>query len=155
MLEEHWSAAAQKLDFALKMPGVSLDVSLAMGECLMQLGNYKEAIQHFTLVIRHRPKSIISWESLIRCLYYGEYYEEALEQVAAARKITSNKPVFLYYQSAINLAAGKFKEGMLFLEAALEAAPKSLKKFIALDAQLLKYQQVIDLVSRYRKNTRT
>jgi tetratricopeptide (TPR) repeat protein len=155
MYENQWATAAQKLEYALKMPGSSLDCSLAMGECLMQLGNYREAIHHFSLVIRNRPKNIQSWESLIRCLYYGEFYDEALEQVVAARKLTSNKPVFLYYQSAINLASGRFKEGLLFLEAALETAPRSLKKFISLDPSLLQHQQVVDLVARYRKNIRS
>lgn len=156
MLEEQWVPAIKKLESALKRStGASSDILQAMGECKMQLGEYKEAIQYFSQVIRHRPKSMASWEHLIKCLYYGEFYEEAMEQILMARKFTNNKPVFLYYQSAVSIASGKLKEGLLLLETALEIYPKGLKKFIALDPALLHHQHVINLVSRYRKNLRT
>ncbi len=104
------------------------EYNLAMGECKMQLGEYKEAIQYFSNVVAHRPKNISSWEALIRCLYIGEYYDEALDQTAAAMSHTDNKPIFTFYLSAIYFAMGRPKEGLLQLEGAMSKSPKLLKK---------------------------
>jgi len=46
---------------------------------------------------------------------------------------------------------GKSKEGLLKLEAAMEKAPRSLKKFIELNPSILQNNQVVDLVARYKK----
>src|SRR5690606_21226945 len=117
--------------------------------CKMQLGEYREAIQYFSNVVRQRPKNVSSWESLIRCLYKGEYYDEAYEQVQAALKLTDKKPVFYFYLSAIQFARGRFQEGLLQLENALINAPRLLKKILELNPALLKYTQVVDLIARY------
>jgi protein involved in temperature-dependent protein secretion len=58
-----------------------------MGECKLQTGNIKDAIQFFTNVVRARPKNVSGWEALIRCLYNVEYYEEALEQVFCCNQV--------------------------------------------------------------------
>ena len=123
-----------------------------MGECKMQLGEFKEAIQYFSNVVTQRPKNISSWEALIRCLYTGGYFEEALTQVAAAMKHTDNKPIFRFYLSAIHFAMGKSKEGLLQLEAAMNKSPRLLKKLIDLNPAILQHQPVVDLVARYKKN---
>ncbi len=65
-------------DCAQSMHRLQPEYNLAMGECKMHTGEYKEAIQYFSNVVSQRPKNISSWEALIRCLYLGEYYEEAL-----------------------------------------------------------------------------
>ncbi len=70
----------------------------------MQMGEFREAIQYFSNVVAQRPKNISSWEALIRCLYIGEYYDEAVEQVDAAIRHTDNKPIFTFYLSAIYFA---------------------------------------------------
>ena len=72
------------------------EYNLAMGECKMQLGEFKEAIQYFSNVVRQRPRNVSSWEALIRCLYHGEFYDEALEQVEAALKVTEANPCSIF-----------------------------------------------------------
>ena len=81
-----------------------------------------------------------------------EYYEEALEQVLAAMKITEGKIIFVYYLSAVYFAMGKSKEALIQLEKALSKAPKLLKKFIELNPAILQNQQVVDLVAKYKRN---
>ncbi len=150
--EGHWVTGARQLQTALQMHRLQPEYNLAMGECKMQLGEYREAIQYFSNVVAQRPKNISSWEALIRCLYIGEYYEEALEQVAAAGKHTDNKPIFGFYLSAIYFAMGKSKEGLLQLENAMNKSPRLLKKLVDLNPAILQHQQVVDLVARYKKN---
>jgi tetratricopeptide (TPR) repeat protein len=152
MNEGQWGTATRQLQTALQIHRAQPEYNLAMGECKMQLGEHKEAIQYFSNVVAQRPKNISSWEALIRCLYIGEYYEEALEQVAAAMRRTDNKPIFIFYLSAINFAMGRSKEGLLQLEKGMSIAPKLLKKLIDLNPSILQLQQVVDVVARYKKN---
>jgi tetratricopeptide (TPR) repeat protein len=152
MNEGQWVTAIKQLETALQIHRMQPEYNLAMGECKMQLGDYKEAIQYFSNVVRQRPKNISSWEALIRCLYNGGYYEEGLEQVKAAMKHTENKPLFIFYRSALFFAMGKYKEGCIHLEKGMNVAPKLLKKLIDLNPALLQHQQVVDLVARYKKN---
>ncbi len=65
----------------MRIHSMQPEYNLAMGECKMQLGEFKEAIQYFSNVVRIRPRNISSWEALIRCLYTAEFFDEALEQV--------------------------------------------------------------------------
>jgi tetratricopeptide (TPR) repeat protein len=150
--EQQWTMAVKQLETAMQIHRLQPEYNLAMGECKMQLGEYKEAIQYFSNVVRQRPKNISSWEALIRCLYHGEFYEEALEQVHAAIKITDARPIFIYYLSAIYFALGKSKEGLLQLERAMSLSPKMVKKFIELNPSLLRNQQVVDIIARYKRN---
>jgi len=151
--EQQWSMAVKQLESAMQIHRLQPEYNLAMGECKMQLGDYKEAIQYFSNVVRQRPRNISSWEALIRCLYQGEFYEEALEQAKAALKITEKKPIFLYYLSAILLALGKTKEALIQLETALEASPKLLKKLIHLNPAILRHQLVIDVIAAHKKKS--
>ncbi len=150
--EGHWVTGARQLQTALQMHRMQPEYNLAMGECKMQLGEYKEAIQYFSNVVAQRPKNISSWEALIRCLYTGQYFDEALDQVAAAVSNTDNKPIFGFYLSAIYFAMGKSKEGLLQLENAMNKSPRLLKKMIDLNPAILQHQQVVDLIARYKKN---
>ena len=150
--EGQWAMAVKQLETALQIHKMQPEYNLAMGECKMQLDEYREAIQYFSNVVRQRPRNISSWEALIRCLYSGGYYNEALEQVIAAIKHTDNKPLFIYYLSAVYLAIGKTKEGLLHLEKAMSMAPRLLKKLLELNPAILQHQQVVDIVARYRKN---
>jgi tetratricopeptide (TPR) repeat protein len=149
--EEQWSMAVKQLESAMQIHRLQPEYNLAMGECKMQLGDYKEAIQYFSNVVRQRPRNISSWEALIRCLYQGEFFEEALEQVKAALKITESKPIFIYYLSAILLALGKTKEALIQLETALHASPKLLKKLIHLNPAILRHQLVVDIIAHFKK----
>lgn len=150
--ELQWVTAVKQLETALRMHKLQPEYNLAMGECKMQLGEFKEAIQYFSTVVRQRPKNISSWEALIRCLYNGAYYEEALEQVNAAMQHTENKPLFIFYLSVIYFALGKSKEGLSHLEKAMVISPKLLKKMIDLNPAILQHQQVVDVIARFKRN---
>ncbi len=150
--EGQWTTAVKQLQTALQIHRLQPEYNLAMGECKMQLGEFKEAIQYFSTVVAQRPKNISSWEALIRCLYSGEYFDEALEQISAANRHTDNKPIFTFYLSAVYFAMGKMKEGLLQLEKGMSKTPRLLKKLIDLNPALLQHQQVVDLVARYKKN---
>src|SRR5688572_30693045 len=104
MNEEQYGTAIKQLETAMQIHRAQPEYNMAMGECKMQLGEYKEAIQYFSNVVSQRPKNLSSWEALIRCLYIGEYFDEALDQTNAAIKHTDNKPLFTFYLSAINMA---------------------------------------------------
>src|SRR6185503_11630645 len=97
--EGQWSTAVKQLHTALQIHRLQPEYNLAMGECKMQMGEFKEAIQYFSNVVRIRPRNISSWEALIRCLYNAEYFEEALGQVEEAIRITGGKPIFIFYLS--------------------------------------------------------
>ena len=149
--EEQWGQAVKQLEAAMQLHRPNPDYNLAMGECKMHLGEIKEAIQYFSVVVRSRPRNVAGWDALIRCLYKAKFYEEALEQIRAALKLTEGKPLFLFYYSAICFAMGKPKEGLLQLEKAMQNAPRLLKKFVELNPSILQNHQVVDLIARFRK----
>jgi tetratricopeptide (TPR) repeat protein len=150
--EDQWGQAVKQLEAAMRIHAMQPEYNLAMGECKMQLGEFKEAIQFFSNVVRIRPRNISSWEALIRCLYNAEYFEEALEQVETAIRITGGKPLFIFYLSAVFFALGKSREGLLQLENAMAKAPKLLKKLLELNPVILQYQPVVDVIARYKKS---
>lgn len=151
MLEEQWQQAAKQLENAMRIQRTIPEYNLAMGECKMNLNLFKEAIQYFGTVVRHKPKNITGWESLIRCLLKAEFNEEAFDQTVLALKATDGKPIFYFYASTILFAMGKTKEALLKLEMAMEKAPKLLKKFIELNPTILQNNQVVDIIARYKK----
>ncbi len=150
--EGQWVQGVKHLETALNLHPTQPEYNLAMGECKMQLNDIRQAIHYFSNVVRMRPKNISSWEALIRCLFAAGYFEEALEQVEAALRITEGKPIFLFYLSAVYFSLGKSKEAMLHLEKALSKAPKLVKKFIELNPSILQNQQVVDIIARYKRN---
>jgi tetratricopeptide (TPR) repeat protein len=149
--EEQWANATRQLENALRISSKQPEYNLAMGECKMQLGNFRDAIQYFSNVVRIRPKNISGWEALIRCLYIADFFEEALEQAQSAIRITEGKALFIFYLSAIYFALGKPKEGLLQLEKGMAKAPRLLKKLIELNPSILQYQSVVDIIARYKK----
>ncbi len=151
MNDQQWQQAVKQLESAMQINRNYPDYNLAMGECKMNLGEMREAIQCFSVVVRARPKSSAGWEALICCLYFGGFYDEAAEQVQAALRHTDNKPLFLYFYSSICFASGKTKEGLLQLERALHKSPKGVKKFVALNPSILQHQQVVDLLAKFRR----
>ena len=149
--EGQYGSAVKQLESALKIHRLQHEYNLLMGECKMQLEETKEAIQYLSTAIRVRPKNISGWESLIRCLYTAEYYQEARQQTLSAIKHTQAKPIFLYYLSAVLFAMQKSKEALLFLEKGLIASPKGVKKFVQLNPSILQNQQVVDMIARYKR----
>ena len=143
--------AVQYLESAMRIHRMQPEYNLAMGECLMELGNIKDAIIHFSNVVKAKPRGIGGWEALIRCLYKEDFLDEAIEQVDNAQQVAGNKPLFLFYKSAVLFAMGKSKEGLLLLQTAMEQAPRLLKKFIELNPIILQNQQVVDLIAYYKR----
>lgn len=150
--EGQWESCIKQLESAMKMRRLQTEYNLLAGECKMQLGLYKEAIQYFSNVVRTRPKNAGGWEALIRCLYKATYFEEALEQTEAAQRVTNDKPLFIFYKAAVLLGMGKAKEAILQLEQGMKSSPKLLKKFIELNPSILQNQLVVDVLARYKRN---
>lgn len=151
MLEEQWQSAVKQLDNAMRIHRSIPEYNLAMGECKMNLGQFKDAIQFFGTVVRNKPRGVAGWEALIRCLLKAAYYEEAIDQCLAALKATDGKPIFHFYHSSVLFSIGKSKEALLKLEQAMDKAPRLLKKFIELNPAILQNNQVVDIVARYKK----
>ena len=147
-----WESCIKQLETAMKIHRLQAEYNLLMGECKMQLGLFKEAIQYFSNVVRVRPRNAGGWESLIRCLYNAKYFEEALEQSTAALKVTGGKPLFIFYKAAVLFAMGKTKEAVLQLEEAMRQSPKLLKKFVELNPAILQNQLVVDVIARFKRN---
>ncbi len=150
--EQRWDSCVKQLENALKIHKLQPEYNLLMGECKMQSGLIKDAIQYLSNVVRIRPRNISGWEALIRCLYKTDYLDEASEQADAALRMTNEKPLFLFYKAAILLKAGQMKEALLQLENAMMRSPKLLKKFVELNPMVLQNQQIVDVVARFKRN---
>lgn len=150
--EGQWNSAVKQLEAALKIHRSQHEYNLLMGECKMQLNEIREAVQHLSTAVQARPRNVTGWESLIRCLYVGEYYTEARQQTLAAINQTNGKPIFLYYLSAVLFALNKTKEALLYLEKALSVSPKGVKKLVQLNPSILQKTQVVDMIARYKRN---
>ncbi len=144
--------AVKQLEAALKINRLQSEYHLLLGECKMQMGLMKDAILCFSTVVRNKPKNRAGWEALIRCLYQGGFYSEAKLQTLAAIEHTNNKPIFIYYLSAVLFGLNKSKEALLQLEKALQSSPKSLNKFIALHPSILQNPLVVDIIARNKRN---
>lgn len=150
--EGQWESCIKQLEHAIRIHRPQPEYNLLMGECKMELGLFKDAVQYFSNAVRSRPRNVAGWEALIRCLYRAGFMEEALEQANAALQVTSDKPIFLFYKASILLAMRKTREGILQLETAMSRAPRLLKKFIELNPSSLQHQQVVDVVARFKRN---
>lgn len=150
--EHQWESCIKQLEHAIKMHRPPAEYNLLMGECKMELGLYKDAVQYFSNAVRIRPRNTMGWDALIRCLYKAGFTDEALEQVEAALQVTHTKPVFLFYKASLLLAKGKSKEALLQLEKAMTLAPKLLKKFVELSPAILQNQQVVDVIAKFKRN---
>lgn len=150
MNELNWPLAVKHLENALHLFKSHPEYNLAMGECKLQLGQYREALHSFTAVISLKPRNISGWEAYLRCLYLMENYHEALSDLEKILKYIS-KPILLYYRAGILLAYGKTKDGLLQLETALILAPRQSRRLADLDPELLKLPAVQDLMVKYRK----
>ena len=150
--EHQWESCIKQLEHAIKIHRPQPEYNLLMGECKMELGLFKDAVQYFSNVVRIRPRNVVGWDALIRCLYKADFTDEALEQADAALQVTNGKPIFLFYKASILLAQGKSKEAILQLEKAMTEAPKLLKKFVELNPASLQNQQVVDVIAKFKRN---
>ncbi len=151
MEEGYWESAVKNLENALSINRAQPDYHFAVALCYIQLGRIKDAVIHFTHFIKARPKNVKGWKELIKCLYDAEYYEEALEQIYNAQKNTDDKPLFIFYKSAVLFEMGKSKEALLQLHKAMQTAPGLLKQFVELNPSLLQHPAVSDIISNYKK----
>ena len=69
--EHQWESCIKQLEHAIRIHKPQPEYSLLMGECKMQLGLFKDAVQYFSNAVRLRPRNVAGWEALIRCLYKG------------------------------------------------------------------------------------
>lgn len=152
MGEQHWQSAIKQLEEAMRINRLKPEYSLAMGQCYMQLQQYKFAIQYFGNVISLRPKGMVGWNEIIKCLYIAGYYTDALKQTDLGNRVTNGKPIFLFYNAIILLKMHKVKEGLLKLENALQKSPHGIKKMIDLDPSILQNTRVVELITRYKKS---
>jgi tetratricopeptide (TPR) repeat protein len=134
MNEHNWNQALKYLESATRISRVQPEFNLAMGECYLKIGKLKEAINYFTIVVQYKPRNTAGWESLIRCLFKA-----------------GEKPIFIFYRSAILFAKGRTKEALIHLEAAMMKSPKMLKKFIEINPMILQNQAVVDLIASFKR----
>ncbi len=149
--EGQWESCIKQLESALKIHRLQAEYNLLMGECKLQLGQLKDAIQYFSSVVSAKPRNAAGWEALVRCLYDAEFFEEALEQVHTALEMTGGKPVFHFYEAAVLLAMGQTKEALVKLETAMTKAPRLVKKIIDLNPAILQQQAVVDILARFKR----
>jgi tetratricopeptide (TPR) repeat protein len=150
--EGQYESAIKQLGQALKIHRLQPEYNLAMGMALVELGQYKQAIEHYANVIKARPKNIKGWSAMLECMLRSGLLENADEYACAAYENTGGKPLFIYYRAAIFFAGGKTKQAISQLEYAMEKAPKLIKKLIELNPKILQHPQVVDLIARYKKS---
>src|SRR5665647_2662046 len=143
MNESQWESAIKNLENAMRIQRSRPDYNFALAQCYVQLNKTKDAIIYFSNFIKARPKNIKGWKELINCLYDAGFYEEALQQVHNALKNTTNKPLLIFYKTAVLFAMGKSKEALLLLELAMEKSPKMIKQLVELEPSLLQNHQAV------------
>jgi len=154
--EERWESAVKQLDTAMRIHKSQPEFNLLMGECKMNQGKLKEAIQYFLNVIKIRPKNVSGYDALIRCLVKAEEFDEALFHSQKAKEHAIGSALFVYYQSGILFLQGKSKEALVQLERALRENPRLFNKLSDLVPGLLQRPQVVELLGRYmRKKKRS
>ena len=151
MQEEQWAMAIKHIENALRFARNNREFNLAMGECKLQLENFKDAIFYFGLVVLHKPTNVKGWEALLKCLLKANMLNEANERCLVALELTNQKPILYFYYTAILFARNKNKEALIQLEKAMNIAPKMLKYLLDLNANILQNPQAVDIISRYKK----
>jgi tetratricopeptide (TPR) repeat protein len=152
MLEGYWESAVKNLESAMSINKSHPEFHFSLALCFIKMERIKEAVIHFSQFIKARPKNVKGWKELIRCLYDAEYYEEAFEQILNAQKITENKPLFIFYKSAVLFELGKSKEALLQLEMAMKEAPSLVRQFIELNPSFLQHQAIVEIISSYKNS---
>ncbi len=152
--EARWESAVKQLETAMRMHPLQPEYNLLMGECKMEQGKLKEAIQFFSNVVRVRPKNVAGREALIRCLIKADFLSEALEQTNHAGIATGNA-LFEYYTATVFFLTGKSKEAIVYLEKGLKANPKGFRKILDLVPGLLQRTNVLDVVNKYIKRKKS
>ncbi len=151
MHEGYWESAIKNLESAMSINKSQPEFHFSLALCYIEIKRIKEAVIHFTQFIKARPRNVKGWKELIRCLYDAEYFDEALEQIINAQKNTDNKPLFIFYKSAVLFELGKSKEALLHLEIAMKQSPSSVKYFVELNPSLLQHPAIAEIISSNKK----
>jgi len=149
--EERWESAVKQLETAMRIHKSQPEFNLLMGECKMNQGKLKDAIQYFLNVIKIRPKNVSGYDALIRCLVKAAEFDDALLHSQKAEEHAIGSALFVYYQSGILFLQGKSKEALVQLERALRENPRLFNKLSDLVPGLLQRPQVVELLSRYMR----
>ena len=150
MQEGYWESAIKNLENALRIDNSNPDFHFSIAECYQKIERIKDAVIHFTQFIKARPKNSKGWKELIKCLYEANYFEEALEQAKNALINTGDKPLFIFYRSAVLFSLGKSKEATLYLEEGMKRSPSLIKQFIDLDPSLLQNSSVVSVITAFK-----
>ncbi len=151
MQEYYWESAIKNLESAMRINKSQPEFHFSLALCYIAMERIKDAVIHFSQFIKARPKNVKGWKELIKCLYDAEYYEEALEQIINAQKNTENKPLFIFYKSAVFFQLGKSKEALLLLEMAMKQSPSLVRQFIELEPSLLQHPAIAEIISAYKR----
>ena len=155
MQEEQWELAIKQLEHALRIHKHINEYYILMGECYLNLLQFKEAAQFFGTVVKNKPKQIVGWEYLIKCLVANEQLDTALEQTELAYISTQGKVIFIFYRSAILFMMGKSAEGLLQLEMAISKSSKQLKKFTKFYPEIVHDPKVAELIAQFKKGKKS
>ncbi len=151
MDEQNWASAVKSLETALQIASTS-ECYLALGECLLLQNQHSEAIYHFGIAIKQKPKNIPGWELLIRGMYVAGFYEEAEHQAFLALEATSGKPIFHFYIAMTLFAQAKNKEALQQLELGMNQAPRQFRKVLELNPGIMQNSRVVDILARHNKS---
>ncbi len=149
--ESQYESGIKQLQQALRIQRLQPEYNLAMGMALVEIGEYKTAIEYYANVIKSRPKNVKGWSAILECMLKADMLDNADEYALAAYEATGSKPVFIFYRAAIFFAQGKTKQAITQLEYAMATAPKLIKKLIELQPKLMQHPQVVDIIARYKR----
>lgn len=151
MDEQKWSQAVTTLEQSLRISPTP-ECHLALGECLLHQSMYTEAIYHFSIAVKQKPKNIPRWEALIKGLYLAGFYEEAEHQAYMALEATAQRPIFHFYIAMTLFAQAKNKEALQQLELGMHQAPRLFRKVLELNPSIMQNSRVVDILARYNKS---
>lgn len=151
MDESKWQQAIKSLETSLQILSTP-ESHLALGECLLHQSAYNDAIYHFGIAVKQKPKNIPHWEALIKGLYTAGFYEEAEKQANFALEATAQRPIFHFYIAMSLFAQAKNKEALHQLELGMLHAPRHFRKVLELNPGIMQNSRVVDVLARYNKN---
>ena len=151
MQEGQWGPAIKQLEHAMRIHKHINEYHILLGECYMNLKQFKEAAVCFGTVVKNKPKQIAGWEYLVKCLVANKQLDAALEQTEIAYISTQGKAIFIFYRSAILYMMGKTTEGILQLEMALSKSTKLVNKLIKFYPEMVQDAKVAELIAQFKK----
>jgi tetratricopeptide (TPR) repeat protein len=110
-----------------------------------------EAVICYLNAVRIKPNIKTTWIALIKGLYTSKLFEDALLQLEIAKEHCGPKPEFFYLQAACLFATGKSKDALKKLEIGLKNAPQKVANFLSLDADLIRRNNVSELIATYKR----